>query len=216
MGQTLTFIEYISVHKKLTLSGQVCSELLDWQKKKKNHLGFSIRSYENLKWIFDQPNTNVTLSLQVLEVTGSIIVLTLKGWLSLWRLDELMYLSDRLVGNTSFLSCSFSSYLTHQPLPFIPYFSYTHLISIAQHISTLLSEVVALPEKLLHWHLLMINSKATSSLLFPPMPQKLPCTYLYFQSNLNGSTVNTLYITVINSLWVFWRWWLCFISFLYY
>ena len=88
MGQTLTFIEYISVHKKLTLSGQVCSELLDWQKKKKNHLGFSIRSYENLKWIFDQPNTNVTLSLQVLEVTGSIIVLTLKGWLSLWRLDD--------------------------------------------------------------------------------------------------------------------------------
>ena len=40
MGQTLTFIEYISVHKKLTLSGQVCSELLDWQKKKKKSLGF--------------------------------------------------------------------------------------------------------------------------------------------------------------------------------
>ena len=134
----------------------------------------------------------------------------------LWRLDELMYLSDILLGNTSFLSCSFSSYLTHQPLPYIPYFSYTHLISIAQHTSTLLSEVFALPEKLLHWHLLMINSKATSSLLFPPMPKKLPCTCLYFQSNLNASTVNTLYITVINSLWVFWRWWLCFISFLYY
>ena len=63
------------------------------------------------------------------------------------------------------------------------------------------------------WHLLMINSKATSSLLFPPIPKKLSCTYLYFQSNLNASTVNTLYITVINSLWVFWRWWLCFISF---
>lgn len=89
MGQTLTFIEYIFVHKKLTLSGQVCNELLAWQKKKKkNHLGFFIRSYEKLKWIFDQPNTNVTLSLQVLEVTGSKIVLTLKGWLSLWRLDD--------------------------------------------------------------------------------------------------------------------------------
>lgn len=63
------------------------------------------------------------------------------------------------------------------------------------------------------WHPLMISSKATSSLLFPPMSKKLPCTYLYLQSSLNVSTVNTLYITVINSLWVFWGWWLCFISF---
>ena len=62
-----------------------------------------------------------------------------------------MYLSDRLLGNASFLPCSFSPYLTpHQPLPYILYFSYTHLVSIAQHTSVPLTELDALSEKLLH------------------------------------------------------------------
>ena len=47
IGQILTFIEYISARKKLTVSGQVRSEQLDWQKKK-NHFGFSISLIKNL------------------------------------------------------------------------------------------------------------------------------------------------------------------------
>ena len=40
IGKILTFIEYTSVYKKFTVSGQVRSEQLDWQKKKKKSLRF--------------------------------------------------------------------------------------------------------------------------------------------------------------------------------
>lgn len=135
----------------------------------------------------------------------------------LWGVDELMYLSDRLLGNASFLPRSFSPYLTpHQPLPYILYFSYTHLVSIAQHTSVPLTELDALSEKLLHCLILASSHDQLKSYVLscvPQMRKRLPCTYLYFQSNVYIYTVNTSYITVINSLWASWEWGPCFISF---
>lgn len=94
----------------------------------------------------------------------------------LWGVDELMYLSDRLLGNASFLPRSFSPYLTpHQPLPYILYFSYTRLVSIAQHTSVPLTELDALSEKLLHCLILasshdQLKSYVLSS-VFPKCPK---------------------------------------------